>query len=136
MIGGAIADQYLLSEYNCRVVAWVSQIATLKMDGNTNINNMTREIVDQSPVRCPDLVLSEKMVKLITTTKEDGDSVGGIVEVRVYNAPLGLGEPCFNKVEALLAQAMMSIPATKGFEIGEGFACSEKFGSENNDRSI
>jgi chorismate synthase len=73
------------------------------------------------------------MVKLIELTKQQGDSLGGVVEVRVYNPPIGLGEPCFNKMEALLAHAMLSIPATKGFEIGSGFTCSSQMGSQHND---
>ena len=133
VIGGAIAEQYLLSYYNCNIVAWVSEIHHLKLNLPNPEINLSREEIDASPVRCPDRELSEKMVNLINDTKQKGDSVGGVVEVRIYNPPIGLGEPCFNKVEALLAQAMMSIPATKGFEIGAGFGCTKRFGSENND---
>ena len=130
VIGGAIAEQYLESEFNCKVVAWVSQIGELKMSDETILDRIT---VDASPVRCPDLELSKKMIKMIGECKERGDSVGGIVTVNVYNPPVGLGEPCFDKLEALLAHAMLSIPATKGFEIGGGFSVGEKYGSQNND---
>ncbi len=131
VIGGAIAEQYLLSEYGCQIVAWVSQIGHLKIPSTEE--NYTRDIIDKSKVKCPCPETSEKMISLIEKTKAEGDSLGGVVEVRIYKPPIGLGEPCFDKMEALLAHAMLSIPATKGFEIGAGFGCTSKRGSEHND---
>jgi len=131
VIGGAISEQYLLDNLGCEIVAWVSQIGNVKMDNTPE--DITREMVDLSPVKCPDLSISEKMVDEITVAKSQNDSVGGIVECVVKNPPIGLGEPCFDKLEALLAHAMLSIPATKGFEIGQGFGVVNMRGSDHND---
>src|SRR5438552_9097832 len=73
------------------------------------------------------------MISLIEKTRAEGDSLGGVIECVVRNAPVGLGEPVFDKLEADLAKAMLSLPATKGFEIGSGFSSSRMRGSENND---
>ena len=94
---------------------------------------ITRRDVDKSMVRCPDPLTAEKMKDVILETKNAGDSVGGIITCVCRNLPAGLGEPVFDKAEAVLAQAMLSIPATKGFEIGSGFAGSQMRGSEHND---
>jgi len=75
----------------------------------------------------------ERYIEEIEEARKDGDSVGGVVEVVAKNVPVGLGEPVFNKLSADLAHALMTIPAAKGVEIGDGFACVEKKGSENND---
>jgi chorismate synthase len=134
VIGGAIAEQYLKEILNCEIIAWVSQIGTVKLDYIPD--NITRELVDISPVKCPDSIISDKMIEVIETAKAEKDSVGGIVECVVKNPPIGLGEPCFDKLEALLAHAMLSIPATKGFEIGKGFEVVSMRGSEHNDMFI
>ena len=89
---------------------------------------MTREQVEASPVRCPDEVATEKMIRAIEQARADGDSLGGIIECVIRGVPLGLGEPVFDKLEADLAKAMLSLPATKGFEIGSGFAASNHSG--------
>jgi chorismate synthase len=94
---------------------------------------ITRQDVDKSMVRCPDPLTAEKMEDIILEAKNAGDSVGGIITCVCRNLPAGLGEPVFDKAEAVLAQAMLSIPATKGFEIGSGFAGSRMRGSEHND---
>lgn len=83
--------------------------------------------------RCPDPDAALKMVKKIRETKLQGDSLGGVIRCRCYNVPPGLGEPCFDKLEALLAHAMLSIPSTKGFSMGSGFEGTEMLGSEHND---
>ncbi len=94
---------------------------------------ITRLQVDESPVRCPDPEITEKMVRKVKEVKAASDSVGGIVSCVCRFVPPGLGEPVFDKMEAKLAHAMLSIPATKGFEIGSGFAGSRMHGSEHND---
>ena len=94
---------------------------------------MTREQVEASLVRCPDEVATEKMIRAIEQARADGDSLGGIIECVIRGVPPGLGEPVFDKLEADLAKAMLSLPATKGFEIGSGFAASTMKGSEHND---
>jgi chorismate synthase len=84
-------------------------------------------------VRCPDPAAAKKMMRKILKVKSEGDSLGGVVEAVVQNCPPGLGEPVFDKLEADLAKALMSIPALKGFEIGSGFAATKMRGSEHND---
>ena len=89
--------------------------------------------IEKNPLRCPDPEAAKKMERRILKAKKQGDSVGGIVEVIVRNPPVGLGEPVFDKLEADLAKALMSIGAIKGFEIGSGFAAARMKGSEHND---
>jgi len=141
VIGGAIAEQYLIKNCgNCFCVAWVSRVGPHHMvdlypdleNADSSYSTLRKEI-DASPVRCPDPKVSLEMISAIEKARVEGDSVGGIVEACIYNPPIGLGEPCFDKIESKLAQAMMSIPATKGFEIGCGFRCSEMRGSQHND---
>ncbi|KAG5519137.1 hypothetical protein PMAC_002225 [Pneumocystis sp. 'macacae'] len=97
---------------------------------------VTREQVDGSLVRCPDAVASAKMVKRVERARQSGDSVGGTITCVVRNLPVGLGEPCFDKLEAKLAHAMLSIPSTRGFEIGSGFKGAEVSGSKHNDMYV
>jgi len=94
---------------------------------------VTEAIVEQSAIRCPDPIASERMEALIRETRKNRDSVGGIVECIVDNMPVGLGEPIFDKLEALLGYAMLGIPAAKGFEIGSGFTGRLEYGSDHND---
>ena len=131
VVAGAIAEQYLEQVTNCRVVAWVSNIGGI--ESKYVPKDITRDDVDLSLVRCPDLKASKKMITAINKIKEQGDSLGGIINCQVINPPVGLGEPCFDKLEARLSMAMMSIPATKAFEIGEGFNVSNMTGLEHND---
>jgi chorismate synthase len=84
-------------------------------------------------IRCPDEAAAQKMIELVAATRDRKDSVGGVLTCVVKNVPVGLGEPVFDRFEAKLAQAMLSIPATKGFEIGSGFSGARMFGSEHND---
>src|SRR6185295_13395685 len=87
-------------------------------------------------VRCPDAAMAEKMIEFIKQVRSEGDSVGGVIECRVRGLPPGLGEPVFDRLEADLAKAMLSLPATKGFEIGSGFAGARLRGSEHNDAFV
>ncbi|HVU22630.1 MAG TPA: chorismate synthase [Opitutus sp.] len=89
--------------------------------------------VEANPVRCPHGPTAEKMIERIKAVRSEGDSVGGVIECRVRGVPAGLGEPVFDRLEADLAKAMLSLPATKGFEIGSGFAGAQLKGSEHND---
>jgi chorismate synthase len=92
-----------------------------------------RDEIERNPVRCPDPAAAARMVAAIGEVKANNDSLGGIVEVRATGVPPGLGEPTFDKLDALIAQAMLSIPATKGVEIGDGFGVVRSRGSEAND---
>ncbi|CZR69371.1 chorismate synthase [Phialocephala subalpina] len=147
----AIAEKYLRLSYGIEIVAFVSSVGPVQMfpptathpTPSTNpaflslIETVTREKVDEFvPVRCPDKASSEKMAKLIAEFRDKSDSIGGTVTCVIRNVPSGLGEPCFDKMEALLAHAMLSIPATKGFEIGSGFGGCEVPGSIHNDPFI
>ena len=129
---GAVARQVLAFLHpGLEFVTYVSRVHDLaaEVDGAT----VTREQVEASPVRCPDEVATEKMIRAIEQARADGDSLGGIIECVIRGVPPGLGEPVFDKLEADLAKAMLSLPATKGFEIGSGFAASTMKGSEHND---
>jgi chorismate synthase len=89
--------------------------------------------VEATAVRCPHLPTAEKMIERIKAVRSEGDSVGGVIECRIRGVPAGLGEPVFDRLEADLGKAMLSLPATKGFEIGSGFAGARLRGSEHND---
>ncbi len=114
-----------------KIVGYVTQVHEIAavVDRST----MTREKVEANAVRCPDAEAAGRMIALIEKTAKDGDSLGGIVECVVRNPPVGLGEPVFDKLEADLAKAMLSLPASKGFEIGSGFGAIAMRGSEHND---
>jgi len=129
---GELAAQILEEELGIRTVAWVNSIG--KVDSPVmDQPPQTAEEVDQVEVRCPHLPSAEAMVKEIEEAKLDGNSVGGTIGVIVYNVPPGLGDPVFDKLEADLARACMSIPACKGFESGSGFSGTMLRGSEHND---
>ncbi|MGB3211820.1 MAG: chorismate synthase [Desulforhopalus sp.] len=132
---GAVAAKILLEKYKIEIVAWVSSVGELDA-GPIDSDTITRTEVDETIIRCPDHDAAAKMEKLVTELKERGDSVGGVVSCVIRNMPVGLGEPTFEKLEAKLAQAMLAIPATKGFEIGSGFAGTRMRGSEHNDPFI
>lgn len=129
---GAIADKFLCDQFDIDIVAWVSAVGPVENTA-VDVETIARDTVDQFTVRCPHEKTAEEMERLILQLKEDGDSIGGIVNCVCRNVPVGLGEPVFDKLEAKLAQAMMSIPATKGFEIGSGFAGTRMRGSVHND---
>jgi chorismate synthase len=132
---GSIAEKFLAEQHGLSIVAWVSSIGPIDA-AEVDIETITRDQVDQSLVRCPDANASERMVEYVQTIKADSDSVGGVVTCVCRNVPVGWGDPVFDKLEARLAQAMLSIPATKGFEIGSGFDGTRLRGSEHNDRFV
>jgi chorismate synthase len=113
------------------IVAYVKSIHALTASVNTDIVSTAQ--VESNIVRCPDAAMAEKMIALIKAVRSDGDSVGGVIECVARGVPAGWGEPVFDKLEASLASAMLSLPATKGFEIGSGFAGTLLKGSEHND---
>ncbi len=129
---GAIADKILKTALNIDIVAWVSQVADIESP-EPDITALTRSMVDQTMIRCPEPETAKAMETAVVKAKEDKDSLGGVVSCVCRNVPAGLGEPVFDKLEAILAHAMLSIPATKGFEIGSGFAGARMRGSAHND---
>jgi chorismate synthase len=129
---GAVADKLLNELYGVEIVAWVSGVGPYKA-APVDHATISRAQVDTTDLRCPDPAISEEMRGLIMSLKDQGDSTGGIVSCVIRNVPPGLGEPVYEKLEAKLAQGMLAIPATKGFEIGSGFAGTGMRGSEHND---
>jgi len=132
---GAIAEKFLSERYGIEIVSWVSAVGNVQTE-SVDSDSITRAQVDATTVRCGDTNLADKMMAAIARAKEAMDSIGGIVSCVCRNVPPGWGEPVFDKLEAKLAQAMMSLPATKGFEIGSGFAGTRMQGSEHNDPFI
>ena len=128
---GAIAKQILREKCQTETLAFVKQIHTLEATINTD--TVTHDDIEASPVRCPDPIVSPKMAERIDQARRDRDSLGGIIESVARNVPVGLGEPVFDKLKADLAKAMMSLPATMGFQIGSGFDGITMTGSEHND---
>jgi chorismate synthase len=113
------------------IVAYVKTIHELTAE--VDPEKVTFEQVEANIVRCPDAPMAEKMIEFIKRVRSEGDSVGGIIECAIRGTPPGWGEPVFDKLEADLAKAVMSLPATKGFEIGSGFAGTRLRGSQHND---
>ena len=128
---GAIARKLLATRWNVEVIAWVSKVGALAVD--CDVESVTREHVEATPIRCPDPSTAARMIAAVEGARKDGDSLGGIVTCAVRGCPPGWGEPVFDRLEADLAKAVMSLPASKGFEIGTGFAGTELRGSEHND---
>ena len=145
---GTIAEKYLNQAHNVEIVAFVSSVGEEELFPPTQehpapfanpahlklLDTITRGGVDSFiPVRCPDQGASDRMAAKVAEFRDKKDSIGGTVTCVIRNPPVGLGEPCFDKLEASLAQAMLSIPATKGFEIGSGFGGTAIPGSIHND---
>lgn len=128
---GAIAEKVLSLKFRVEIVAWVSSVGAI--DSVVDATSLTRDMVDGNMVRCPDQAAAKRMEEAIVAAKEAGDSLGGIVTCVCRNVPAGWGEPVFDKLEAKLAQAMMSLPATKAFEVGSGFSGTRLQGSAHND---
>ncbi|MBW1687533.1 MAG: chorismate synthase [Deltaproteobacteria bacterium] len=128
---GAIARRLLATVAGIEVLAWVLRVHELeaKLDPAT----VTLEAVESNPVRCPEPGVAEEMARNIDAARKRGDSLGGVVECVARNVPPGLGEPIFHKLEADLAAALLSLPASKGFEVGSGFEGTRMTGSQHND---
>ncbi len=123
---GAIARKFL-STQGIAVFAHTIQIHGIKAE------KFEKAMIEQNDVRCADSDAATRMIDKINTARKDGDSVGGIVEVRATGVPAGLGEPVYDRMDADLAKSLMSINAVKGVEIGAGFSSAGMFGSANND---
>lgn len=129
---GAIAEKYLAQTWGIEIVAWVDGVGALD-SGTVDVESITRQLVDATVVRSPNAEAARAMAELIAKVRDGDDSVGGVVGCVCRNLPAGLGEPVFDKLDALLAHAMLSLPAAKGFEIGSGFSGSRMLGSAHND---
>ncbi|MFT7520127.1 MAG: chorismate synthase [Kiritimatiellia bacterium] len=128
---GAIARQVLETLGPVRVIAWVDRIHDIT--ATVDSASVTLEQVDAHITRCPDPAAAQQMQSTIESAQRDGDSVGGVIRCVAHGLPAGLGAPVFDKLDADLAKAMLSIPAVKGFEIGSGFASTRMRGSQHND---
>jgi chorismate synthase len=131
---GAVARKLLHGAGAVEIRAYVTSIHDLTAPVVTAFPTLAE--VEASAVRCPDPATAARMIERIKQARSDGDSVGGVIECRVRGVPAGLGEPVFDRLEADLARAMLSLPATKGFEIGSGFAGTLLKGSEHNDAFV
>lgn len=131
---GAIAKKILHLAANVETRAYITRVHDIEMPQHEDFP--TLEAVEASPVRCPHPETAEKMIDRIRAMRSEGNSVGGVIECRIRNLPVGLGVPVFDRLEADLAKAMLSIPATKGFEVGSGFEGSKLTGSEHNDTFV
>jgi chorismate synthase len=128
---GAIAKKILRERFGVEVLAYVKQVQ--KLVAEVNPETVKAKQVESNIVRCPDAAAAEKMIRLIEKMRREGNSVGGIVEGVARGVPPGWGEPVFDRLEADLAKAMLSLPASKGFDIGSGFDGILLTGLEHND---
>lgn len=130
IVAGAIA-KLILKKENIHISAFVKQVGKVKLEKNFNDLDLSK--TESNSVRCPDEAVALQMISHIEDIKKQGDSVGGIIQCVIQNTPIGLGEPVFDKLHAVLGHAMLSINAVKGFEIGSGFESVNFKGSELND---
>ncbi|CAI9772252.1 unnamed protein product [Fraxinus pennsylvanica] len=131
---GAVAKKILKQYSGTEIIAYVSQVHKVVLPEDlVDHETLTLDQIENNIVRCPNPEYAEKMIAAIDAVRVRGDSVGGVVTCIVRNVPRGLGSPVFDKLEAELAKAVMSLPATKGFEFGSGFAGTFMTGSEHND---
>ena len=128
---GAIARKLLRVAAGVEVLAWVRRVH--QVEAKIDAASVTLAAVESNPVRCPDPAAAAEMAERIDAARRRGDSLGGVVECVARGVPAGLGEPVFDKLEADLARALMSLPASKGFEIGSGFEGTRMTGIEHND---
>ena len=131
---GAIARKILKEACGTEILAYVSQVGLI--DASVDPLKASFKTIESNLVRCADPVAAEKMAKAIDEARKSQDSLGGVIQLVVKNAPKGVGEPVFHRAEAELARAFLSLPATKGFEVGSGFAGTRLRGSEHNDSFV
>lgn len=128
---GAIAYELLKRRFGIEIVAWVERAQSISCEVDSG--TVTRDLVDQHITRCPDPATAEQMLARIEEVRKSGDSIGGTIRCVARNVPAGWGEPVFDKLEADLAKAMLSLPASKSFEVGSGIGGTYELGSQHND---
>ncbi len=128
---GAIAKKFLRERLGMEFLSYTEQVGDLRTD--IDFEHVSMDMIEANIVRCPDQDTATRMIKLIETVRDDGDSIGGVIRGVIKNPPVGLGEPVFDKITADLAKAMTSINAVKGFEFGSGFRGVKMRGSQHND---
>lgn len=127
---GAVAHK-ILAQQSIEILSWVHSVGDIT--SVIDIQTVSHDAIESNAVRCPDQKTAELMRSKILEIRKAGDTIGGVVKCIVRNMPIGLGEPLFDKLEADLAKAMLSINASKGFEFGSGFEGTKMLGSEHND---
>ena len=130
VVAGALAKLALAQQGIC-ITAYTSQVGDISLDSDYRLYDLSQ--AESNAVRCPDKEKAQEMESLIAQVKAQGDTIGGAISCVVKGCPIGLGEPEFNKLQARLAYAMLSINAAKGFEYGDGFAAASARGSAQND---
>lgn len=131
---GAIARKWLREKYDVKILAWVRKVNTLELDDeHLDKASITRDDVEQNNVRCPDPELATDIAERIKQAQSNGESLGGVVEMIATDCPAGWGEPVFDKLDGKLGHQFLSIPATKGVEVGSGFRGTNMTGSQHND---
>ncbi|MBP9722657.1 MAG: chorismate synthase [Gammaproteobacteria bacterium] len=132
-VAAAAVAKKILDKYKICIYSYIKSISNIVAEINTDQDLNCKDIIYNSPIFCPDSKAEILMQDKLRTAIQTGDSLGGVIEFVIKNLPAGLGDPVYNKLEANLAHAMLSIPASKGFEIGDGFNSTFKTGSEHND---
>ncbi|MBA3726840.1 MAG: chorismate synthase [Armatimonadetes bacterium] len=127
----AIAKKLLRERHAVEIVAWVSKVGSIVAE--CDVETVSLEQVEATPIRCPDPEIAARMIEAVEAIRKEGNSLGGVVTCAIRGCPPGWGDPVFDKFEAELAKAMLSLPASKGFEIGSGFAGTDMTGLEHND---
>lgn len=130
VVAGAIA-KLVLKEIGVRITAFTSSVQNISVE--KSYKDLDFSQIEKNAVRCPDPEVATEMIDFIASVKKEGDSVGGVITAVIEGAPIGVGEPVYDRLEAMLAKGMMSINATKGFEFGSGFEGTKMRGSEHND---
>jgi chorismate synthase len=133
VVAGAIA-KLALKQQGIEIIAFTSQVGHIAMTETLEATDLS--LIESNIVRCPQAKVAEQMIAYITELRNDGDSIGGIISCVIKGVPVGLGEPIFDKLQARLAQAMLSINATHGFDYGRGFEGVSLRGSEMNDSFV
>jgi chorismate synthase len=128
VVGGAVAKQIIS---HIKINAFVSSVGNVTVD--KPYQELDFSLIESNIVRCPDPIVAQNMEALIAATKKEGDTIGGTITCVIQNVPIGLGEPVFDKLQAELGKAMLSINAVKGFELGSGFCGAMLKGSQHND---
>jgi chorismate synthase len=127
----AVAKKVLGQQFGTEIIGYVKQVSTLQAEVDSD--TITAAKVESNIVRCPDLDVATRMITAIDEARKKGDTVGGVIEAVARGVPPGLGEPVFDKLDADLGKAILSLPACKGFEVGSGFGGTTMTGSQHND---
>lgn len=128
---GAVARKLLREQFGVEIIGYVKSVQ--KIEAQIDMESVKQKHAEANIVRCPDQAAAEKMIRLIETMRRSGDSVGGVIECVARGVPPGWGEPVFDRLEADLGKAMLSLPASKGFEVGSGFGGTLLTGMQHND---